>query len=207
MWDSQTHDNKGAPAYLVGASSQAALGAVLTNALKELGVSEAIDPRTSTDVTTPDGSVRVLMTSLLDAAHYPAADFGALYHRRWRVEEAFKRLKHRLRLEAPTGLTHLAFQQDFAAKILADNLHSLLAEVASTEPVDEPAHQPNRSYAIGTLKPIFAGCLLQLTHCLSVLPAALAAIAKARCRVQPNRHYPRPSRPKPHSHLTYKLAC
>ncbi len=156
---------------------------------------------------TPDGSVRVLMTSLLDAAHYPAADFGTLYHRRWRVEEAFKRLKHRLRLEAPTGLTHLAFQQDFAAKILADNLHSLLAEVASTEPVDEPTHQPNRSYAIGTLKPIFAGCLLQLTHCLSALPAALAAIAKARCRVQPNRHYPRPSRPKPHSHLTYKLAC
>ena len=38
---------------------------------------------------TPTGSARVLMTSLLDAKCYPAADFGALYHRRWRVEEAF----------------------------------------------------------------------------------------------------------------------
>ena len=156
---------------------------------------------------TPTGSVRVLMTSLLDATRYPAADFGTLYHRRWRVEEAFKRLKHRLRLEAPSGLTHLAFQQDFAAKILADNLQTLLTVGASTEPDDEPTHRPNRTYAIGTLKPLLAGCLLQLAHCLSALPAALAAIAQARCRVQPNRLYPRPPRPKPHLHLAYKLAC
>jgi len=33
--------------------------------------------------------VRVLMTSLPDAQRYPAASFGALYHQRWRVEEAF----------------------------------------------------------------------------------------------------------------------
>jgi hypothetical protein len=31
-------------------------------------------------------------------------------------EEAFKRLKHRLRLEAVTGLDYLALQQDFGAK-------------------------------------------------------------------------------------------
>ncbi len=156
---------------------------------------------------TPTGSVRVLMTSLLDATRYLAADFGALYHRRWRVEEAFKRLKHRLRLEASTGLTHLAFQQDFAAKILADNLHTILTSTTSDPGEQTLSHRPNRTYAIGTLKPILAGCLLQLTHCLSALPAALAAIAQARCRVQPNRLYPRPPRPKPHSHLTYKLAC
>jgi hypothetical protein len=45
---------------------------------------------------TPSGSIRVLMTSLLDSQRYPAADFGALYHQRWRIEEAFKRIKHRL---------------------------------------------------------------------------------------------------------------
>jgi IS4 transposase len=33
----------------------------------------------------------VLMTSLLDATQYPAGPFGDLYHRRWRIEEAFKR--------------------------------------------------------------------------------------------------------------------
>ena len=56
------------------------------------------------------------MTALLDATRYLAADFGALYHRRWRIEEAFKQIKYRLRLEAATGLTHLAFQMDFGLR-------------------------------------------------------------------------------------------
>jgi len=42
--------SSGAEAYLVRASSQAALDAVLTNALKELGASAAIEPQPSTDV-------------------------------------------------------------------------------------------------------------------------------------------------------------
>ena len=46
------------PAYLVRASSQAALEAALMNALKELGVSAAIGPRTSTDVTPGRGHAR-----------------------------------------------------------------------------------------------------------------------------------------------------
>ncbi|EQD50331.1 transposase IS4 family protein, partial [mine drainage metagenome] len=166
---------------------------------------------------TPAGSVRILMTSLLDEVHYPAAAFGALslgdfrwsYHRRWRIEEAFKRIKHRLRLEAATGLTHLAFQQDFAAKIAADNLHGLLAQnTAAIEPDPvTPTSRPNRTYAIGTLKPILAGCLLLLRHCLDGLAAALDAIACTRCRVQPGRAYPRPARTKPHTYSAYKLCC
>lgn len=32
------------------------------------------------------GKVRVLMTNLLDPARFPAAEFGDLYHRRWRIE-------------------------------------------------------------------------------------------------------------------------
>ncbi len=158
---------------------------------------------------TPTGSVRILMTSLLDDAQHPAAAFGALYHQRWRVEEAFKRIKHRLRLEAATGLTHLAFQQDFAAKIVADNLHGLLSQNTAAirpDPVT-PTSRPNRTYAIGTLKPILAGCLLRLRHCLDRLAAALDVITRTRCRVQPGRAYPRPPRTKPHTYSAYKLGC
>ena len=43
-------------------------------------------------VVTPNGRVHVVMTSLLDSGAFPATGFGALYHGRWRVEEA---LKHR----------------------------------------------------------------------------------------------------------------
>lgn len=160
---------------------------------------------------TPAGSVRVLMTSLLDTRRWPAADFGALYHRRWRVEEAFKRIKHRLRLEAVTGLTHLAFQQDFAAKVLADNLHSLLSGACTTSHLHAddppPSSHVNRTYAFGALRPILAGCLLGLRACRRALRAALDAIARSRCRIQPGRSYPRKPRGKPHVYSAYKTQC
>ncbi len=57
-----------------------------------------------------NGRVWVLMTHLLDPVAYPATRFGALYHRRWRIEEDVKRLKHRLMREAVSGLTYLALQ-------------------------------------------------------------------------------------------------
>ncbi|MFM0674593.1 IS4 family transposase [Paraburkholderia sediminicola] len=167
--------------------------------------------RTSTKVrlvrdVTPSGRVRVLMTSLLDGQQYPAASFGALYHQRWRVEEAFKRLKHRLRLEAITGLDYLALQQDFGAKILADNLCTLLSELDSSHD-DEKASRPNRVYALGALKPILGACLLRIRRCLDNLIQVLAVIHQTRCRIQPSRSYPRPPRKaKPHFHLAYKLA-
>ena len=49
------------------------------------------------------GSEEILATSLLNAEAYPAADFRALYHARWGIEEAFKVLKHRLLVEQFTG--------------------------------------------------------------------------------------------------------
>jgi hypothetical protein len=176
---------------------------------------------------TPSGSIRVLMTSLLDSQRYPAADFGALYHQRWRIEEAFKRIKHRLRLEAATGLTTLAFQQDFAAKIVADNLHVLLAAAdeqaaaptdrndacvagagdAAAKAAQSTATRPNRTYALGALKPILAGCLLRVKECLRALPTALRAMARMRCRIQPHRSYTRPPRRKPHAYTAYRFNC
>ena len=50
------------------------------------------------------------MTSLLNPIDYPTGDFGDLYHARWRIEEAFKRIKHRLALEHLTGIAWLAAQ-------------------------------------------------------------------------------------------------
>jgi len=155
---------------------------------------------------TPNGRVRILMTSLLDSQRYPAESFGALYHRRWRVEEAFKRLKHRVGLETVSGFNYLALQQDFGARVLADNLHTLLADLASP---GEPASfsRPNRVYALGALRPILAGCLLGMRRLLKQLDNLLELISLTRCRIQPGRTYKRPPRKaKPHPHLAYKPA-
>ena len=63
----------------------------------------------------PNGQMRALVTNL-DAAQFPAEQFADLYHQRWRIEEAFKRLKHRLHLEAVSGLSQQALFIDVAAR-------------------------------------------------------------------------------------------
>lgn len=177
---------------------------------------------------TPSGKIGVLMTSLLDAKSHPSYEFGALYHKRWRIEEAFKRIKHRLLLEAPSGLTYLAFQQDFGAKVVADNLSTLLADLNDPQQLDAPTVQPettaagdsgrtkaaaksqssraNRTYALGAFKGVIVSCLLKLRNAAKQLAAALQAVAMTRCRTQPKRKYARPKRGKTHHFLGYKMA-
>jgi hypothetical protein len=129
-------------------------------------------------------------------------------------------------------LTTLAFQQDFAAKIVADNLHVLLAAadeqasvscerndtrvaadahaVTNASPASvthSVASRPNRTYALGALLAILAGCLLRVEECLRALPTALRAIARMRCRIQPNRSYPRPPRRMPHASIADRFSC
>ena len=83
----------------------------------------------------PNGAVRVLMTNCMDMQLFPAACFSDLYHQRWGIEEAFKRLKHRLNLEHVSGLSQQAVVQDVAAKILCDNL-------AGIDPPGSPTRVP-----------------------------------------------------------------
>ena len=83
---------------------------------------------------TPGGNIRVLMTNLLDARRYPGGAVRGVSITAAGGSRNLQAIKHRLRLEAPSGLTYLAFQRDFAAKVLADNLCQLLS--AETEPPD-----------------------------------------------------------------------
>jgi len=81
----------------------------------------------------PSGEQRVLMTNLFDVQRYPADCFAELYHKRWGIEEVFKRLKHRLNLEHATGLPQQAVAQDVAAKIVCDNLQAPVALTAHAD--------------------------------------------------------------------------
>ena len=142
---------------------------------------------------TPGGNIRVLMTNLLDARRYPAEQFGALYHRRWRVEEAFKRIKHRLRLEGPAGSPISPFSRTSPPRSWPTTSASCSAP--KTEPPDA-ASRPNRTYAQGALKPISpAASWRSNTPETSYRPCSTPS--HAHCRIQPERSYPRPRRVKP----------
>jgi hypothetical protein len=155
-------------------------------------------------VVTPNGRVHVMITSLLDDTAYPAADFAALYHSRWRIEEAFKRLKHRLALENTSGLSWLAAQQDFGAKMLADNLHALTVLAATEQNAPDTAYKINRTYAFAHLKRCLPRWLLVSLPSTTELLATFAELAKNLIRFIPGASKPRPAHPKPHRKHAYK---
>ncbi len=158
-------------------------------------------------VVTPNGRIHVMMTSLLNAAAYPAADFAALYHSRWRIEEAFKRLKHRLALENTSGLSWLAAQQDFGAKILADNLHALTVLEAEGVISLKENYRINRAYAFAHLKRCLPRWLLTSLPTAKQLLVTLSELAKNTIRFVDGAAKPRPKHPKPHRKHAYKSTC
>ena len=155
----------------------------------------------------PNGEHRVLMTNLFDDKLFPADCFGELYHKRWGIEEAFKRLKHRLNLEHVTGLSQQAVVQDVAAKILCDNLQSLVS-ITAHEDADLPeTRRINHAYAHTALKPLMPILLLNGKIGRKVgtlLRDLLRLIAGKTYRHRENRSKPRKPGVKPHKKMTQK---
>jgi hypothetical protein len=151
----------------------------------------------------------VVMTSLLDSSTYPPADFADLYHARWRIEEAFKRIKHRLKLEHISGLSWLAAQQDFGAKLVCDNLNALAIYAAQcpeqTDSLDPAVHyKPNRTYGFALLKRWLPRWLMNRLPDIKTLLAIFDELLTHVIRFIPGKSKPRPKRPKPHLHHAYK---
>ncbi|MGK5023123.1 IS4 family transposase [Janthinobacterium lividum] len=152
------------------------------------------------------GKVRVLMTNLLDVEQFPAALFGDLYHQRWRIEEAFKRLKHRLHLEHVTGLSQQALMQDLAAKVICDNLQALASCAAGQQDALPTDRRINRAYVHSVLKPLLPSLLLGLAAA-HLLADALALIAKRTFQHRPGQSRSRQTNAyKPHKYMAYKVA-
>ena len=153
----------------------------------------------------PSDAIRVLATNL-GADEADAAAFGELYHQRWRSEEAFKRLKHLLHLEAVSGLSQQAQIVDVAAKVLADNLGALMAIVASDATgLPQRQRRCNRSYAARLIQRVLPGVLLLVGDVIDTIIRAIDQLAANTQRYHPGRSRPRPPHQlKPHPRLAYK---
>jgi len=107
-----------------------------------------------------NGTVEVLLTSLLSQEEYKIEIFRDLYFKRWRVEIAYDILKNIFNLENFTGLTQIAINQDFYATILTNNLCSLIMNDIMEEQVSlfnqnkerKYLYQLNKSFSIGCMK-------------------------------------------------------
>ena len=153
--------------------------------------------------------VRVMATNL-DSVDFPWECFGELYHKRWRIEEAFKRLKHHMKLESVSGLSQHALIIDVAAKVLADNLASLLCRCAMADDPDSADDQPdkrqcNRGYAAAAILRILPSVLLFVGDALAAISNTLDLLRRTTCRIIAGRSTPRPkNNAKPHARYAYK---
>ena len=157
--------------------------------------------------TSTGARLRVLMTNL-PPDQVPAAAFGDLYHQRWRIEEAFKRLKHRLHLEAVSGLSQHALLVDVAAKVLADNITALMCQAAQTA-AELPANRRcQRTYADGAVRAILPRVLMAVGDVLGLIADTLDNLARTTRRIIPGRSALRdPDRAKPHARLAYRAGA
>lgn len=136
----------------------------------------------------------------------PTAAFTELYHQRWRIEEALKRLKHVQYLESVSGLSQQALIIDVAAKVLADNIASLMCLTAENiHDMHARNRYCNRCYAARILTRVLPAVLLMIGDVLHCITDVLANLARNTCRYSPGRSSPRPCHHvKPHPSLAYK---
>jgi hypothetical protein len=128
---------------------------------------------------------------------------------RWRIEEAFKRIKHRLALEQLSGVSWLAAQQDFGAKVLCDNLNALAIHAAAPELIISKAgagrtYKINRTHSFGLLKSRWQRWLVQALPTLEEIASLLAELLRNLVAFIPGASKPRNSRHNPHRHFAYK---
>ncbi|MCP3872699.1 MAG: IS4 family transposase, partial [Desulfobacteraceae bacterium] len=79
------------------------------------------------------GESEILTTSLTDMDQYPHRVFAELYHLRWPVEEDYKTLKYRLKVENFSGKTVHSVYQDFHAKLFSKNFTAIIATTTKDE--------------------------------------------------------------------------
>lgn len=76
------------------------------------------------------GEVELLCTSLLDD-NISANEWGKLYHKRWRIEENYKVLKNRLKMQKFMGKSVKSVLQEFYAQIFMLNLSLIIRRQAN----------------------------------------------------------------------------
>jgi hypothetical protein len=118
----------------------------------------------------------------------------------------FKRIKLRLKLESVSGLSQHALIIDVAAKILADNITSLMCGAASVRADLEPkSRKCNRSYAAQYMQRLLPRLALFLGDVVLAIQTAIAVLGATSQKFVPGQSKPRAQRHiKPHPSCSYK---
>lgn len=149
------------------------------------------------------GETEVLITSLIDTEKYPIEIFGELYHKRWPVEEDYKRMKCRIEVENFTGKSVLSVYQDFHARVFTKNLTFMLAHPIRNEIEIKNQHkkynyQLNFTQALSKVKDTIILLFNQPREIVSKLIESLHKIfIETTEPIRPGRKFPRKHKIRP----------
>ncbi len=93
--------------------------------VKENGLPKVVTVRL-VKIILSNGTIEVLITSLLDGMKYKLEDFKWLYNKRWCIETYFSRLKNLLEVERFSSKTVIGIEQDFHSLIFLSTLESVM---------------------------------------------------------------------------------
>lgn len=116
--------------------------------IKELlkkGVPEKIKLRASR-IKLPNGVDEYLITSLIDKEKISIEDLKEIYAQRWNQEVYYDFQKNVLQIEDFSGKTVESILQDYHSRILAGNIHSMIAQEAEEQMSKEVAENPKLKY-------------------------------------------------------------
>lgn len=137
----------------------------------------------------PDGTVSVLLTNLIDAARFSTAAVISLYFRRWGVETHYRDEKTSLEIETFHSQTENGIRQELFAILIMAVIARLLMRLSTDS--DHPSHaEPQFKHAIITLAHEAA---VLTPHCPAVALVIFQDLLREIGRV---RYYP-PKNPRP----------
>lgn len=88
-----------------------------------------------------NGETELLITNLYDTNEYTIEDMGELYHLRWGVEEGFKNLKPKMKIEQFGCRKTEGIFQEFHAHIFCLNMVGLMGSIANEKIEKKTAHR------------------------------------------------------------------
>ena len=139
---------------------------------------------------------------MLDTQLFTPEDLKTIYGLRWKGEEAFKLQKCTAELENISGRSERTIYQDYYAKILMMNLHSIIVQDAEKEVNQDIAdgkkklkyakYKINRNVSFGIIRPKLQNLIRPDTEDWSLTYDELVReVKKLIIPVRPNRNYPR----------------
>jgi hypothetical protein len=162
---------------------------------RKMGVDVApLDVRI-TKVTLPSGEVDVLVSNLTDMKRFSLDDLAELYQLRWAVEEGYKKLKPKMKLEQFGCKKYEGIYQEFFAHIFMMNLTTLIGNQAQ-EAIELSTRKRKFGYkynwvnAYKFLKHSFVE-LIQADDIEMVIMKIITSIKKSIVAIVPNRKFVR----------------